>query len=221
MKPLIAVIVLSLISQLAVAQKDFEGVVTYSYPAFMDSKTDTQVVYFGKQKIKVDNKIYDFKSGYVYTVYSDDSSYIKEPIKDLVAKRKNIEEVFTGKRKSISGFVCSCYEEKRGMNNKAWSNVKKLVWYTDSLYYFIPKKFENCASLLEFVKHGKIIAERTATSIIDNLPAFKITTLIVKQPVSDSVFQLPKGSVMEIRNLPFKSQGNKKGEKSRRWIGGT
>lgn len=226
MKTLIAAVVLSLISQLVVAQKSFEGKITYISKSLVDkNSTEKSLIYFSQNKLRIKNEIYDLSNGEIYFIHKGNMSCSKERMSDHIVDTSSSWVAMAGMTKNISGYSCTGY--KRYCKNKedTTDGIKYLYWFADSLVYYIPSEYKNVDGLIPFCNGEKINLGIDVSTKMGN-EAEKIAysyAIVEPDKIPASYFNIPdKNNLIEISNLRVDKQESKKYKKSkRRRIGGT
>jgi hypothetical protein len=154
MRALITVVVLSLICQLAVGQKNFEGKIIYKFFQSDEKNEGTFETYFGKEKIKVlikannsksekDDLLIDFNAGILYYINSNNKTYRKENLGDSlkITYRMSSLQITPKKNKTILGYHCTAYSGKDTIKSGFSEPMSFTIWYADSLLFGFNKKY--------------------------------------------------------------------------------
>jgi hypothetical protein len=202
MKTLIAVVVLSLLSQLAVAQKNFEGKIVYKLASLFG---DTQVtVYFGNERLKAeinstdsidnndDDLLIDFANGIVHFMNRRKKTYRTDSIAGTKMQRLPSIKYLPEKNKKILGYNCSAYEMADTSNNDFKNGVSFSVFYADSLFYSVKQDYVNI-EMTPLFTNGKTICmgiEVKQKNDSQKSAFGLIPILITAEKIPDSIFSL-------------------------------
>ncbi|MBS1511816.1 MAG: hypothetical protein JST86_13295 [Bacteroidetes bacterium] len=200
------------------SQSNFEGIITYNYGVkeLNNATLSASRVYFKGHKIliKVSNgetgsndsteTLLDFDSGFIYHIDHDQ----KEITIDSLKKTSTENPIFktnNGNTDFLLGYSCYKYScEKIMFDNDSISAVH--LWFADSLYFELPKKYEPFLNTMYYTNGKNICLSGEFTTVIYRFAetVVNIKAVMVSQySLPDSIFFLPKSYKIIPREIPF------------------
>lgn len=202
MRTLITVIVLSLVSQLAVGQKNFEGRIIYETVIPSKAKMSSEV-YFGNGKVKMLDSvnifptfinnvtIIDFHKGILYLVNHTAKTYYQHLIKVQRFDSTVTLKSFPEKNRKIFGYDCSAFRVE--YYSKLFPENSFYFWYADSLFYQVDKRYEAVLTTKKATNGSNILMGMEMIFGDDSsLSRLMNPISIIAEQIPDSVFSIPK-----------------------------
>lgn len=200
MKKITAIISFLFFIQIVAAQKNFEGIINYytKQDFFGEKKVDTMIAFFGKKKIRVDNKIFDFETGFTYSISDETKTIWKEKMIDQIPDTFSFWRPVLNGNKIILGYHCSLYEQNFPREDTT-DGIKTFLRYADSLYYSIPDKYICVAKIPLLTNGNKIGLGVEIIFRMGNTEQIVTTTnpFIKEQQLPDSIFAIPSNYNIE------------------------
>ncbi|MES2849231.1 MAG: DUF4412 domain-containing protein [Bacteroidota bacterium] len=216
MRTLITVFILSLVNQLSVAQKNFEGKIIYENTIPRLGKSTTEI-YFGNQKLKIrelsgqksgypEERITDFLKGIAYWINDSSKTYyeflvpkrLSDSIMELKIDSLTKLKPFPEKNKRILGYNCTAYtlgNISEPIPEMRMPRVAIYMWYADSLFYTIDNMYKHGTDI-EKATNGRNVGMGMEINIGPDSSLQKIISepvSIISEAFPDSVFLIPAG----------------------------